>query len=707
MMLRRNVLSLVVACSLLLSAFASAGLATAAPGTPKHTFTPGTQEGSAGNIMGGSVIARGDGIALSANVPLEQYLIGRYVVEFSASAGDAVALTDKLAAQLGFKPTFVYNGAFRGFAAKLSSSAVASLEARDDIKRVERDEVAGQLMAQTIPNGIKRMGTLLNKWAKINGADERANVDVAVVDTGVDMGHPDLNVSNWADCTSTSGNGMDQLGHGTHVAGTIGALDNGIGVVGVAPGARIWNLRIFDASGGTTTSAILCAQNLTVQYASQIDVANHSWGGEDFDGNRACSFDSIHQSFCNVVNAGVTVVVAAGNSSSDADFFTPASYSQVITVSSIADTDGRIGGKGGANTDGDPDDSLSYFSNYGRDVDLAAPGSDIFSTCPRYLTPDCGVTNYGLMSGTSMASPHVAGAAALYIARYGRVGPSAVKAGLQRTADRVKLKNDPDGFTERSVYLGPINPQCTVAGTSGAPNTTVTLTCKYFRADEKVDIRWNSATGNKIKGTVANTSGNFKTTFLIPNSSAGSRKIFAIGQTSKASDDVGFTVTSSVNASSTSGAAGDAIRLDLRGFGARTSIQILWDGEGDGPSLKSNIRTSATGSTSTITIRVPEDATPGVHTITVIGSDGTTVTFEYTVTGDETTPEATPETTPETTPEATPEPSETPVTDPTPVETPVVEPTEQPTEAPTDVPTEEATTPPAVETPEATAEPAA
>jgi subtilisin family serine protease len=241
-----------------------------------------------------------------------------------------------------------------------------------------------------------------NTALDIDGVDDRrVNVDVAVIDTGVDLDHPDLNVVGWTRCTrgSCRTNGSDDgNGHGTHVAGTIGAKDNNIGPVGVAPGARIWSVGVLGANGSGSTADIIAGVDWVTARASTIEVANMSLGGQ-------FTSSALTNAITNSVNAGVVYVVAAGNSDMNAANFTPANHPDVITVSALADFNGLAGGGASPTCRSDVDDTLADFSNYGATVEIAAPGVCIYSTW-RY-------GGYNTISGTSMASPHVAGAAAL------------------------------------------------------------------------------------------------------------------------------------------------------------------------------------------------------------------------------------------------------------------------------------------------------
>ena len=303
----------------------------------------------------------------------------------------------------------------------------------------------------------------LNSTANIDGVDERVDVDVAVLDTAGYSNHPDVNVWAWANCTDSANNSDDQ-GHGTHVGGTIGALDNGIGVVGVAPGARLWNIRVLraDPAGGAggMTSWLICGLDIVRQHAvpqadglGDIEVANASFGSAGNDSNCQTQVDAYHWAFCKVVAAGVTVVVAAMNDAQDAANVVPATYEEVITVSALADSDGRPGGLGPATSAG-RDDSLATFSNFGAEINIAAPGVDILSTVPTGPCELCDPSGYKRLNGTSMASPHVAGAAALYLATHPGASPAQVKNELINSRERIALPGDPDGIAEGVLYVG-------------------------------------------------------------------------------------------------------------------------------------------------------------------------------------------------------------------------------------------------------------
>lgn len=350
---------------------------------------------------------------------------GHYIVvlEDSALAGRVAA---RHAVVFGLTVGHVYRHALKGYSARIPVAAVPLVGRLPGVRWVEPARIV-TAAAQTLPSGVNRVDADVSTTAKINGSDERVGVDVAVIDTGVGLAHPDLNVhrAGARNCVLLSlGGANDDNGHGTHVAGTIGALDNSSDVVGVAPGARIWPVKVLNLLGAGSTADVLCGIDYVTSKAGEIEVANMSLGGSGRDdGNCGKSNnDSQHLAICKSVSAGVTYVAAAGNNSADASRFVPAAYDEVITVSALADFNGIPGGGARSTCRSDEDDTFAAFSNYGPDVDLIAPGVCITST-----RLGGGTTT---MSGTSMASPHVAGGAALYLGRNPGATPSEVRAAL-------------------------------------------------------------------------------------------------------------------------------------------------------------------------------------------------------------------------------------------------------------------------------------
>jgi subtilisin len=300
-----------------------------------------------------------------------------------------------------------------------------------------------------IPTGVLRIAANQNPIADIQGNGGAIDVDVAVLDTGISP-HPDLNVAGGVDCIG--GGTGDGNGHGTHVAGTIGALDNGFGVVGVAPGARLHPVRVLNDQGAGSSITVICGLEWVLANAGSIDVVNMSLGGDaGFPQQTTCLNDAEHMAVCNVVNAGIPVIVAAGNDTMDAATQTPANFDEVITVSALSDFNGQPGGGAAATGRSDIDDSFANYSNFGSEVDITAPGTCILSTVPG---------GYDTFSGTSMATPHVSGAAALYVAFDQAATPDEIRDYLlgngsvpQLSLQGLVVDDDPDAIPERVLYI--------------------------------------------------------------------------------------------------------------------------------------------------------------------------------------------------------------------------------------------------------------
>lgn len=382
-----------------------------------------------------------------------------YIVAFHSSA-KAAATAKRLEQAYKFKSLYVYSHAFNGMGVNLPEQAIEKLRHSPLVAYIEPARMF-TLHGQILPTGIDRINTEQSADADIDGLETAVDADIAIIDTGVDLDHPDLNVFHYAYCYTRGRSGKcddndiradDQIGHGTHVAGTAAARDNGIGVVGVAPGARIWAIRVFDDSGNASSLEVVAALDYVVAHADQIDVVNMSLG---FTGS-STAFDT---ALSNTVAAGVTIAVSAGNDAVDVSGVSPAGHPDVITVSALADIDGKLGAQGSlgfsySNCTERQDDSFACFSNYGSGVDIMAPGVKIRST---YLNG--GHTN---MHGTSMASPHVAGAAALYISTHPYASPATVKSALIAMGDTTpcgssltSCQDDPDGIQEPLLLVAP------------------------------------------------------------------------------------------------------------------------------------------------------------------------------------------------------------------------------------------------------------
>ncbi len=406
--------------------------------------------------------------------------------------GARVARVDRtvagLASRLGFRPSFRYRWAFQGFAANLDARQLAAVRADPRVAAVSLD-MPVQLTDQSVPTGVQRV----HAQPQTSGGPavpDLAHVNVAEIDTGIrhlttNPTENELNIGGGVDCADDAQRGStdpgawkdaDPGGHGSHVAGIIGAKDNGEGVVGVAPGVNLWSVRVFDHLLQGSDATVACGLDWVVSTRSAsppagtqpIDVANISLrgprtaGGPENCKNPGADPDIEHAAVCHAFAAGVTMVVAAGNESMDAKDVVPAAYDQVITVAALTDLDGLPGGLGSQACPGprgpERDDAFARYSNFGPDVDLIAPGSCITSL--NRSGTGAGVRE---LSGTSMAAPHVTGAAARYIARVfnttgQRPTPGGVRSALRATGGfDWNASTDPDGTPDRLLNVAALS----------------------------------------------------------------------------------------------------------------------------------------------------------------------------------------------------------------------------------------------------------
>ncbi len=342
-----------------------------------------------------------------------------YFVKLDAEPAEVAGLANDLAGLFGLDVLHTYDSATQGFSVRLPDALVPDLRDRPEVEYVHLDEPTEKVPPEETETGGGTDGTapdpdeVPESIGRVGGPflGPLNGIEVAVIDTGIDTAHKQLNVVAYEDFAAVSGadpaDGEDPNGHGTHVAGTIGAIQDGKGVVGMAPGVPLHALRVLDASGAGYTTDIVAALEYVLDHP-EIRVVNLSLGGPATSGP-----DPMRDAIEALEDAGVVVVIAAGNEAQDTENVSPAGYDLGVVVSAYDAAGG--------------DNGWAWFSNYGDAVDVAAPGVGILSTWT-------GGGNETL-DGTSMATPCVAGAVAGVLAVDPGLNAADVRALLEETGE--------------------------------------------------------------------------------------------------------------------------------------------------------------------------------------------------------------------------------------------------------------------------------
>ena len=340
----------------------------------------------------------------------------QYIVVLRDIPGDVHTAVARYALRAGAKVKFEYGAVFQGFAAEMSPAAAAALARDPGVAYVEPDQEMHISTTQSGATwGIDRID---QRSRPLSGTytytSQGTGVRAYIIDTGIQTSHPQFGSRASAVYDALGGNGQDCNGHGTHVAGTVGST-----TYGVAKNVYLRAVRVLDCNGSGSNSGVIAGMDWVRTNAIKPAVANMSLGGG--------YSSTVNTAATNLANSGVLLAVAAGNSSADACNYSPSSAPGTITVAASTSSDAR-----------------ASYSNYGGCVDIYAPGSSITSTWINSGT--------NTISGTSMATPHVTGVAALYKATYGDAASSTVISWLTGNATSGVISGNVSGTPNRLLY---------------------------------------------------------------------------------------------------------------------------------------------------------------------------------------------------------------------------------------------------------------
>jgi subtilisin family serine protease len=331
---------------------------------------------------------------------------GSYIVVLNEGADPR-----SVAAIAGVNPNFVYTAALNGFAAELNQGQLNALQHNPNVAYIEQDAVGS--IATTQSGATWGLDRIDQRNRPLSGTytytTTASNVTAYIIDTGLTPSHP-----QFGGRAATAYGSADCNGHGTHVAGTIGSS-----TYGVAKGVKLRGVRVLDCAGSGSYSAIIAGIDWVRLNAVKPAVANMSLGGG--------LNTSLNTAATNLANSGVFLAVAAGNENQNACNVSPASASGTLTVAASTSTDAK-----------------ASYSNWGGCVDVYAPGSSITSTWLNSGT--------NTISGTSMASPHAAGVAALYKGTFGDAASSTIVSWIINNSTSGVITGNPSGTPNRLLY---------------------------------------------------------------------------------------------------------------------------------------------------------------------------------------------------------------------------------------------------------------
>ncbi|MFG3495077.1 S8 family serine peptidase [Streptomyces sp. NPDC047928] len=473
--------------------------------------------GSLSTLPATAAESAAEGVIENAGAP--NAVAGSYIVTLDESAADSDEASGKaVAARYGAKIKKTYTAALNGYAVELSEAQAKKLAADPAVESVVQDRVFTISGTQPSPpswglDRIDQRGLPLNQsYTYPDPGGE--GVTAYIIDTGVRITHGDFGgrATYGYDAIDNDNTAQDGHGHGTHVAGTVGGSS-----YGVAKKAKIVGVRVLNNQGSGTTAQVVAGIDWVTRNAVKPAVANMSLGGG--------ADTALDNAVRNSISSGVTYAIAAGNDGRDASSTSPARVAEAITVGSTTSSDAR-----------------SSFSNYGSILDIFAPGSSITSA---WNSSDSATNT---ISGTSMATPHVAGAAALYLANNRSATPAQVATALTSAATSGAVGNPGSGSPNRLLYVGD-------GGTTPPPggarfeNTTDYAINDNSTVESPITVTGvagNAPSGLQVPVNIVHTYiGDLQVQLIAPDGSAYTLKGYGTGGSS---DNINTTYT--VNASS-------------------------------------------------------------------------------------------------------------------------------------------------------------
>ena len=407
------------------------------------------------------------------------YISDNYIVVFKDNVNDVDGETDQLGQNYNIKSKYRYKHTIKGFSGTMSAVVVDALRNDARVAYVEQDQLMHIVTVQSNPPswGLDRIDQRpLPLSSSYTYNQTGTGVDAYIIDCGILLTHIDFGgrAVTGVDEITPGGTATDGNGHGTHVAGTVGGT-----TYGVAKSVKLIAVRVLDNSGSGTTSGVIAGIDwVTNDHTTHPAVANMSLGG----GVSTSLDDAVRRSIAD----GITYCIAAGNSGADASTASPARVTEAVTVGAT-----------------DINDGFASFSNYGSIVDISAPGVNIRSDWNTSTT----ATN--TISGTSMATPHVAGAAALYLEANPTATPAAVQSALKSNGTPNTITSIPNGTVNLLLYS---------VVTTGPPPTIPAAPVLSSPADASTGIStsptlsWQSSAGADSYGVQVSTVPDFSTT---------------------------------------------------------------------------------------------------------------------------------------------------------------------------------------------------